>query len=134
MKTKSKLVILLLAVLASCWLAWIARPRPSAPTINYTQFLQQVQARRVVDVRITAGSLGAEAASVRLKDGATFQTLLPLDYPLALEAMQKALVNVEIEDSSTSPLHLLINATPFFILLAFWIFFMTIGRPLLERR
>ena len=75
---------------------------------------------------------GANAAKVRLKDGSTTQTVLPLDYSAALGAMQQQMVNVEIQDASASPLSLAINAVPFLILLAFWIFLM-MNRQLLGR-
>jgi ATP-dependent Zn protease len=108
--------------------------RESQPAITYTQFIQEVQAGRVMEVKIAAGNSGPDAANVRLKNGATVRTLLPLDYSGALATMQQAMVNVEIQDASTSPGRLLINAAPFLILLAIWVYFMTIGRPLLGRR
>jgi ATP-dependent Zn protease len=90
--------------------------------MSYSQFLQQVDAGRVAEVKISAGSSGADAAKVRLKDGSAAQTVLPLDYSAALGAMQRQTVNVEIQDASTSPMRLVINAGPFLILLAIWVF------------
>ena len=87
----------------------------------------------MAEVKISAGNSGADAAKVRLKDGNTTQTVLPLDYSAALGAMQQQMVNVEIQDASASPMRLVVNAGPFLILLALWIFFMT-NRELLGRR
>lgn len=87
----------------------------------------------MAEVKISAGNSGAEAAKVRLKDGNTAQTVLPGDYSVALAAMQQQMVNVEIQDASASPMPLIINAAPFLILLAVWIFLMK-NRQLLGRR
>ncbi len=76
---------------------------------------------------------GAELASVRLKDGTIARTVLPSHYSAALDAMQQGMVNVEIQNGSGSPTSLVINAAPFLILLAVWIFLMT-NRQLLGRR
>ncbi|MGP0071989.1 MAG: ATP-dependent metallopeptidase FtsH/Yme1/Tma family protein [Bryobacteraceae bacterium] len=137
MSSKSKIMIALLAAALVCAfiLAWaVAGRRGGEPAISYSQFLQQVQAGRVAEVKIWADNSGADAASVRLKDGTTARTVLPSHYSVALDAMQRAMVNVVIQDASTNPTRLLINATPFLILLAFWVFFMTQGRPLLGPR
>ena len=89
---------------------------------------------RVAEVKILADSSGADGARVRLKDGTTTNTVLPVHYSVALEAMQQAAVNVEIQDASNSRSRLALNAAPFLILLAVWVYFMTIGRPLLGPR
>ncbi len=136
MSTKNRISIaLLVALLGLLLVMWfIAKPHPSEPSITYSQFIQEVQAGRVGAVKILGGDLGAQAATVRLKDGTAEQTILPLDYSAALTAMQQAMVNVEIQDTSKSPARLAINAAPFLILLAVWVYFMTSGRPLLGRR
>jgi len=132
---KTTLATLSAALVCAVLLIWtLGKPHTRRPEVTYSEFLQQVQSGRVSDVKITAGSLGAESATVRLKDGTAVETLLPLDYSVALKAMQQAMVNVEIVDASRSPMQFIINAAPFLILLAFWIFFMTTGRPLLGPR
>jgi ATP-dependent Zn protease len=134
MNSRNKWVITALAEAALAWIAFVARPRGGESTISYSQFLQQVQAGRVAEVKILAGNSGADDAQVRLKNGTTTNTVLPAHYSTALEAMQQAMVNVEIQDASNSPTRLALNAAPFLILLAVWVYFMTIGRPLLGRR
>jgi ATP-dependent Zn protease len=131
---KTKLTVLGAALLGALILIWaVAGRRGGESTISYSQFLKQVEAGHVAEVRISAGDSGADAASVRLKDGTTAQTVLPSHYSVALDVMQRAMVNVVIQDASTKPIGLLINATPFLILLAIWVFFITKGRPLLGR-
>ena len=132
-KTKITIALLTAALLCAVILIWtVAGQRGGQSTISYSQFLQQVEAGRVAEVKISAGNSGADAAKVRLKDGSTTQTVLPLDYSAALGAMQRQTVNVEIQDASASPMRLVINAGPFLILLGVWIFLMT-NRQLLGR-
>jgi hypothetical protein len=75
-------------------------------------------------VIILGTNSGAVTAICRLADGGTVRTVLPADYRDALHALQDKQVNIEIRDSSTEPLRLLINMTPFIILMAFWLFMM----------
>jgi ATP-dependent Zn protease len=133
-KTKITIALLAAAFLCAVILIWTsAGRRGGQSTISYSQFLQQVEGGRVAEVKISAGNSGAEPASVRLKDGTIARTVLPSHYSAALDAMQQGMVNVEIQDGSGSPTSLVINAAPFLILLAVWIFFMT-NRQLLGRR
>ena len=127
-------VIVTALLCAMVWLWGGVKPHPARSTLNYSQFIQQLDAGAVAEVHIFAGSSGAAQANVRLKDGAIAQTILPFDYSAALADMQEHTVNVEIEDASTSRARLSMNATPFLILLAVWIYFMTVGRPLLGQR
>jgi cell division protease FtsH len=91
--------------------------------LTYSQFLQLVEAGSVASVVIEPGS-GANPAICRLKDGNNLRTVLPSDYRDALAAMQDKLVNIEIQDPSSGWIPLLINASPFLVLLAFWLFMM----------
>jgi cell division protease FtsH len=141
MNSKIKIVLWLLgsALLCAAVLVWtFAAQRSGQSTISYSQFLQQVDAGRVAEVKISAGNSGADPARVRLMTGAVAQTVLPADYSVALAAMQQRMVNVEIQNADANPTRLLINATPFLILLAVWVFFMLnrglLGRGLLGRR
>ena len=126
MNSKNKITLAVLtAIICAVILIWaVAGKRGGEPTISYSQFLQQVEAGRVAEVKIWAGDSGADDARVWLKDGTIARTVLPLHYSVALDAMQRAAVNVVIQDASTNPMRLLINAIPFLILLAIWIFFM----------
>jgi ATP-dependent Zn protease len=137
MNSKIKIAIALLTgtLVCAAILIWaFARPRGGQATISYSQFLEQVQAGRVAGVKISAGNSGADAATVRLKDGTTSHTVLPGDYSVALATMQQRMVNVEIQDAANNPIGLALSATPFLILLAIWVYFTTTGRTLLGRR
>ena len=104
------------------WMA--AESRRGQTRLTYSQFLEQVRAGQVAGVIVIGSNSGATQATCRLKDGNTVRTVLPADYRDAMVAMQEKLVNVEIQDSSSGPLRFFINATPFFLLLGVWIFFM----------
>ena len=124
-KIKIAIALLLAALLCAVILIWIsAGQHGGQSTISYSQFLQQVEAGRVAGVKISAGNSGADAAKVRLKDGATNQTVLPADYSVALAAMQQRMVNVEIQDAGANSMSLALNAIPFLILLAVWVLLM----------
>jgi len=125
---KMKIAVVCAALVIAAAAAWmIAGSHRTQSTITYTQFIERVRAGQVAGVEI-AGNPGASPATIRLKDGSTTQTVLPLDYSAALALLEEQLVNVEIQDASTSPGRLLMNATPFFVLLAVWVFFM-FNRP-----
>jgi preprotein translocase subunit YajC len=120
-----KLAILSAALVCAGIVFFLAAPgRRVEPTLSYSQLLRQVQAGQVAEVEIAAGNSGANPARVRFKDGQVLRTILPSDYSAALAIMQDK-ANVEIRDAAWEPVRLLLNATPFLLLLAVWIFLMT---------
>jgi ATP-dependent Zn protease len=123
--TKIKIALLCAVLVFAGVVVWIMASSHAGPaTISYTQFVQRVRAGQVAGVEIAAGNLGASPATIHLKNGGTSRTVLPLDYSAALALLEEQLVNVEIQDASTSPMHLLVNATPFLVLLAVWVLLM----------
>jgi len=125
MNSKAKLAILCTVSLAVAGVWWMsaARGRSSA-TLTYSDFLEKVRTSQIAGVTILGNDSGAVPATCQLKDGSRARTVLPLDYRDALLLMQDKLVNIEIRDSASAPLHLLANAAPFLVLLAVWIFLM----------
>ncbi len=120
-RTAAVLAALLIAA-AAVWM--ILGSHRTQPTITYTQFIERVRAGQVAGVEIAAGDRGASQATIRFKNGSTGRTVLPFDYSAALALLEEQLVIVEIQDASTSPGRLLLNATPFFLLLAVWVVLM----------
>jgi hypothetical protein len=114
--------VVLICVGATLWM--IVSGHHTERKVTYSEFLASVQSGQVASVTILGSNAGAVTALCRLKDGSTVATVLPSDYRDALRTMQEKLVNVEIRESSTEPLRLLINMTPFIILMAFWLFMM----------
>jgi ATP-dependent Zn protease len=132
---KMKIAFLCVGLLiAAIAIGIFARSRPSPSTINYSQFVESVRAGQVAAVEIAAGNPGASPATIRMKDGKTTQTVLPLDYSAVLALLEEQLVTVDIQDASTNPMRLLLNATPFLVLLAVWVIFMLNRRSFLHWR
>ena len=122
----SKVVAIICAVLiCAAGILWMATAgQRSVTTLTYSQFIEKVRTGQIASVIVMGSNSGAVQAMCQLKDGNTERTVLPSDYREAMAAMQDKLVNVEIRDSSSEPLRLLINATPFLLLLGIWIFLM----------
>lgn len=95
------------------------------PKATYSEFLKRVEAGEVTKATVEVASRsGADQIDYTLKNGKQVKTIVPSDDREALAAMRDKLVNVEIRDASSSPLRLLVNATPFLLLLAFWVVMM----------
>jgi cell division protease FtsH len=89
--------------------------------LTFSQFLNEVDAGNVKSVTIA----GNEVHGVFKADNGGLRTLIPTNYPDLYKRMQDKNVNVEIKDGGSNQwVSLLINAIPFVLLLAFWIFMM----------
>ena len=125
MTSKSTIAILCAALICAAGVLWMATAgQRSLTTLTYSQFLEQVRNGQVASVIVIGANSGAVQATCSLKDGNTVRTVLPADYRDAMVAMQDKLVNIEIRDSSSEPFRLFMNATPFLLLLGFWILLM----------
>jgi hypothetical protein len=125
MNTKAKIALvcaILICVAASLWI----RParQTSLTTYSYSQFLDQVRQDRVESVIVSGTDSGPADATVRFEDGSAARTVLPPDYKDALRMMQSKLVNVEIRGSVSEPHRMLMNSTPFLLLLGVWVVLM----------
>lgn len=122
--SKPKIAILCAVLMCTVGVVWLATAnRRSLTNLTYSQFLQEVRMGQVASVILIERNSGAVQATCKLKAGNTVQTVLPSHYKDALMAMQDRQVNIEIRGSS-EPLRLLMNATPFLLLLGVWIFLM----------
>jgi ATP-dependent Zn protease len=118
----TRLELLCVALIAvAALICFVGKTHRQQAVLSYSQFLRQVETGQVDEVKIAAGGSGATPATVRLRDGKTSRTVLPADYSVSLAILQDKLVNVVIEDASHNPTGLLLNAMPFFLLLAVWI-------------
>jgi len=126
-------ILVICALLAVIGLALVIRSNGrSTAKLSFTEFLDQVEDGQVVSATVFSHTRGATPAFGRLRDGSAVETVLPSDSGYALKVMMDHLVNVEIRDSSPSLLGLAINASPFLLLLAMWLFFMIRGVPTLR--
>lgn len=126
MRSKRTMAIIGATLLAVAVAAgtWVVAENGSAggPKLTYSQFIASVRSGQIASVTINGSSSGAARAAGRLTDGSTIRTILPADYGDALRVMQEKQVSVEIRDITSDPLRLLLNTTPFLVLLAFWFF------------
>jgi ATP-dependent Zn protease len=124
--SKPKIVIIGAVLMCAAGLLWLATAsQGSLATLTYSQFLEEVRTGQVASVIVFGSNSGAIQATCKLKDGRTVRTVLPSDHKDTLITMQDKLVNIEIRDSSSGPLRLFMNATPFLLLLGVWVFLMT---------
>lgn len=121
---KRTIVFLLIAICVAVTLALVVGDRRYQTRATYSEFLQQVQAGDVSKATIEVAETGADSVNYILKNGMRIQTIVPRDYHDALSAMQSKSVNVEIHNAASQPWGVLINASPFLILLGFWFFAM----------
>jgi cell division protease FtsH len=89
--------------------------------LTFTQFLNDVKANKVKDVTIN----GMEVHGTYKDDNSGLHTLIPANYPDIYKQLQESGVNIDIKEANSGNwLSVLINAIPFILLLAFWIFMM----------
>jgi cell division protease FtsH len=125
MNTRAKRVFFYLVLIGVAALLWaVIQNKPSPPNATYSQFLEQVQAGRVNKAIIEAEHTGANPVTYSLKDGSQARSVLPWDYRDALEAMRQKMVNIEIQDAASQWVRVLLNASPFLVLLGFWVYMM----------
>src|SRR2546425_6990115 len=125
MSSRGKIAITCGVLVCVAGVLWMTTTgQRSLTTYTYSQFLDQVHSGQVAGVVVIGSNSGAVEATCWLKDGKAARTVLPSDYKDALLAMQDKLVNIEIRDSSSEPLRLLMNATPFLLLLGVWVVLM----------
>ncbi|MCS6952367.1 MAG: ATP-dependent zinc metalloprotease FtsH [Bryobacterales bacterium] len=118
-----KTAILWAVLICVAVLLWVVvrtgKARPEIP-ITFSRFLTDVEAGKVESVTIA----GSEVRGV-YKDKTGLRTLIPVNYPDVYKLLREKNVEVEIKEASSSHwVSILINAIPFLLLLAFWIFMM----------
>lgn len=106
-------------------LALIVGDRRYQTKATYSEFIQQVQSGEVTKATIAVARTGADSVDYILKNGARLQTIVPGDYKDALAAMTANKVAVEIREASQW-WQILLNMTPFLLLLGFW--FLMLGQ------
>ena len=87
---------------------------------SFTDFMNQVEQGKVKKVSIS----GTDVKGI-LTDSTNFKTLAPVNYTDYYKTLREKNVNLEFhEASSGNYISILLNAIPFVLLLAFWIFMM----------
>jgi cell division protease FtsH len=112
--------IVLLCVAALIWV--VVRSGRGGPEqqVTFTQFMNQVEQGKVKQVTISGYDVKGAYT-----DGQRLTTRVPLNYPELYKSLREKNVDVDIREASSGNLvSILINAIPFVLLLAFWIFMM----------
>jgi cell division protease FtsH len=95
---------------------------PKDQNLTFTEFVAKVEAGTVDKVTITGNEVHGTYKS---NPNAGLHTFIPVNYPDIIKQMQEHGVNVDIKDTSSSGwISILINASPFIVVIAFWIFMM----------
>ena len=89
--------------------------------ISFTALLDKVKAGEVKEVTIAAGEVHGVYQNPQLG----FKTQVPANYPALYDLLNDKKVIVTMKDTSSGGwVSILLNASPFIVLLAFWIFMM----------
>jgi len=90
-------------------------------TYSFSQFLEEVRNGNVAEVTIANST--AVTGKLRNLQGVTLKTVIPPNYPDIYKLLDEKKVAVEVKEAQTSTwVSLLVNASPFILLFAFWIF------------
>jgi cell division protease FtsH len=94
---------------------------PKETQISFTQFLNKVDEGQVAEVTIT----GTEVHGLYQNKQSGFHTFIPANYPNLYDTLRQKGVETQFKSESTNSwLGILLNASPFIVLLGFWIFMM----------
>jgi cell division protease FtsH len=112
--------IVLLCVAALIWVVVRTGRGGAEQEVSFTHFLNQIDQGMVQEVTISGHDVKGT-----YKDKTRFTTKVPLNYPNLYDRLSGKGVNTKIQEASSGNLvSILINAIPFVLLLAFWIFMM----------
>ena len=129
MNSTVKTIVFWVVMLATAVLLWqvVKTGTPNREQdLNFTRFMNDVEAGNVAEVTIS-GTPNAppEIHGKFKKDNQAFKTFAPMAYPDMIKSLRERGVVINVKDSSsTSYLSLLVQASPFLLLIGFWIFMM----------
>jgi cell division protease FtsH len=91
---------------------------PNKKELAFSEFLSNIAAGQVAEVTIAANDVHG-----KLTSGQELHTTIPLNYPDIYNKLNDKNVKVDIKDTSSGTwLSILLQASPFIVLAAFWIF------------
>jgi len=113
--------VILICVVVLLWtVVRTGRGRPERQ-LTFTEFMSEVEAGKVRRVTIS----GIDVRGEYKDENIGLKSTLPANYPNVYTLLREKGVNVEIRETSSGNLiSVVINAVPFVLLLAFWIFMM----------
>jgi cell division protease FtsH len=121
-----KTAIFWVVMLCTAFLLWnVVKSGTPGREKSYTfsQFMDEVRNGNVIEVTISNGNL--VTGKLRNLQGVTLKTVIPANYPDIYKVLEEKKVAVEVKEAqSNNWVTLLVNASPFILLIAFWIFMM----------
>jgi cell division protease FtsH len=112
--------IVLICVAVLIWVVVRTGRGAGEQQLTFTQFMNQVEQGKVKEVVVSGYDVKG-----KYSDNSAFSTKVPPNYPSMYDYFRQKNVNAEIREASSGNLvSILINAIPFVLLLAFWIFMM----------
>ena len=112
--------IVLICVAVLIWVVVKAGKTGVEAQPTFTEFMNQVEQGKVKGVQISGNQVKGQYT-----DGSRLVTMIPMNYPDLYKTLRDKNVNMDIREASSGNwVSILINAIPFVLLLAFWIFFM----------
>ena len=126
MNSNIKTIIFWVFLICIAVLLWqVIRSGKTKPekAINFTEFVNYVQAGKVKNVSMTGNDIHGEFTDA---GQGGFHTLVPANYPDVTRMLLEKNVVIDVKDASSGNqwISLIVNASPFILLLAFWIFMM----------
>jgi cell division protease FtsH len=112
--------IVLICVAVLIWVAVKANRSGGEHQLTFTEFVRRIEQDKVKQVTVSGQDVRGE-----LRDGGKFATKIPTGYSTIYDLLRQHNVDADIKEASSGNLvTILINAIPFVLLLAFWIFMM----------
>jgi cell division protease FtsH len=114
--------VVLICVVVLLWAVVRTGQTRKEDTLTLTDFLNEVESGRIRSVEISGNEV---KGTFREDPSKTLKTMVPLNWPDVYKILRDNKVKVTIKEASTGNwISILINAIPFVLLLAFWIFMM----------
>ncbi len=129
MNSTVKTIVFWVVMLATAVLLWqvVKVGTPSKEQdLNFSRFLNEVEQGNVAEVTIIGNNAAPpEVRGKFRKDGQQFKTMAPLNYPDMIKTLREKGVVINVKEASNSSwISLLVQASPFLLLIGFWIFMM----------
>src|SRR5579884_256109 len=119
-KTAIFWVVIIMVVVLLWTVVRQTKSRPDAQ-LSFTQLMNDIEQGKVKTVTITGNDVHGAYAG----DGSEFHSVIPQNYQPLIDAMRNKGVDIKYQKETASNwVSILINAIPFVLLLAFWIFMM----------
>ncbi|MGH8459679.1 MAG: ATP-dependent metallopeptidase FtsH/Yme1/Tma family protein, partial [Nevskiales bacterium] len=125
MNSTVKTVVVWAVILATGLLLWqvVRTGSPSREReLSFTKFMDEVEQGNVAEITLYGNN---DVRGQLKKENVRLKTVVPPDYPDLVPILREKGVVITVKESSTSSwVTLLVNASPFLLLIGFWIFMM----------